>query len=122
MNSNRILITGAVLAMAIAAALPAMASDETTVVVEKHTHHYVYYQDHDVYFAPDSKTYYWKTKDNWQSGAELPADSRSYVTSGGIQVDLDTDRPYEQHDYIVKHYINKHDDSDDHKMHDQNGH
>jgi hypothetical protein len=66
--------------------------------------HYVYYRDHDIYYAPDSRTYYWRTDGRWRSGDALPESSRRYVTSGGIEIELDTDRPYERHDYVVAQY------------------
>lgn len=122
MNINRNFIKGAVMAMAIAAALPALAVEETTtttVTTVQKGHHYVYYKDHDIYFAPDSKTYYWNSNGTWQSGAQLPPESRSYITSGGITVELNSaDRPYEQHDYIVKHYITHDGDGDKHDRDD----
>ncbi|MEO8802314.1 MAG: hypothetical protein ABI304_13165 [Rudaea sp.] len=103
MNVKRNLFTGAIMAIAIAAALPALA-DEATVVVKKTTHHYVYYSGHDIYFAPDSKTYYWLDKGAWQSGTALPSEDQQFVNAGGVHIELDTDRPFERNDYVVAHY------------------
>ncbi len=80
-------------------------SSTTTTTTTKQE--YVYYRDHDIYFAPRDKTYYWQVNGEWQSGPELPVASRSYVTSGGVTIQLDTDRPYTRHDYVVTHYKNK---------------
>lgn len=95
----------AALAIAISAAVPALADTTTTTVVE-HTgpHHYIYYRDHDIYYSPDTKTYYWLDHGRWQSGATLPEESQRFVTVKGVDIDLDTDRPYERNDYVVSKY------------------
>jgi hypothetical protein len=96
------------------AALPVLAQDTTsettttTTTVKKHD--YVYYGDHDIYFAPETKTYYWRDGTDWRSGAELPPESRTYITSGGVKIQLDTERPYEKNEWVVEHY--KHHDHD----------
>jgi hypothetical protein len=105
MSIHRNYLKLAVIAVAISAALPVLA-DETTVTVDKGTHHYVYYRDHDIYFAPESKTYYWNNNGSWQSGSALPSEYQGYISSGGVNVDLDTLRPYERNDYVVSHYKN----------------
>lgn len=106
MSKHRSLIAVSVLALAMAAALPAMA--ESTVVASTTTHEYVYYGDHEIYFRPETKTYYWRENDRWQSGAELPVASRSYITSGGMTVELATEQPYEQHAAMVTRYKTEH--------------
>jgi len=123
MNMRHIFITSTALAIGLAA-LPAMAQQsttttETTVTTVKEGHHrYVYYGDHDVYFAPDRKTYYWRDGNEWRSGVELPPTYRTYVTSGGVAIELDTERPYERNDYVVKHYKHGHHDGDRDHDHD----
>ena len=117
MTIQRNLIAAAVLAVAFAGAAPAMAdNDDSTVTVTKTTtkHHYVYYGDHQIYFAPETKTYYWQNDGEWTSGTELPLASRTYVTAGGVPIELDTDQPYERNDWVIKHYKDKHDDGDNH--------
>jgi hypothetical protein len=96
-------------------ALPATAQTETTettttVTTVKGKHHYVYYGDHGIYFAPESKTYYWQEGDAWQSGIELPETYRTYIKKGGVKIELDTERPYERNEWVVEHY--KHHDRD----------
>lgn len=97
------------------AALPVLAQDTTTTETVTTTtvkkHDYVYYGDHDIYFAPETKTYYWRDGTDWRSGAELPAESRTYITRGGVKIQLDTERPYERNDWVIEHY--KHHDHDD---------
>jgi len=95
------LSTAVLVAIGFAAAAPVWAD---TVTVEHGKHHYVYYADHQIYYAPETKVYYWRTGDRWISGAELPPESRAYVTSGGFQIDLDTDKPYERHEWVLSHY------------------
>jgi hypothetical protein len=112
MSMRHSFITSTAIAIGFAMALPAIAEQttettETTVTtVQKGHHRYVYYGDHDIYFAPENKTYYWQEGNEWRSGAELPQSSRSYITSGGVQIDLDTERPYERNEWVVKHYKN----------------
>ncbi|MFI4968645.1 MAG: hypothetical protein ACHP7D_00410 [Lysobacterales bacterium] len=120
MNMRQSIITATAIAVGLAAAIPAMAQTETTettttTTVQKGHHRYVYYGDHDIYFAPETKVYYWREGDAWRSGVELPPASRGYITAGGVTIDLDTDRPYERNDWVVEHYRHKRDhDSDDH--------
>jgi hypothetical protein len=95
-----------------AAPMVAHADAEASVTITK-KHHYVYYGDHDIYFAPDTKVYYWRDGERWVSGTELPEGSRAYVTAGGIELDLDTEKPYERHEWVIAHYKHKHHDRDD---------
>lgn len=112
MRTLRKLTTAVLLSIGFAVAVPSMA--DTTVTVEKTgKHHYVYYADHQIYFAPETKTYYWQTDGRWQSGVELPPEARAYVSAGGVELELDTDRPYERHEWVLKHYRD-HDDEHEH--------
>ena len=108
MSNHRSFSKIAALAIAVSAAsaaLPALA--DTTVSVEKGKHHYVYYSDKDIYYAPESKTYWWVENGKWQSGPSVPRENQDYVVRAkGIEIDLDTERPYERNDYVVAHYKN----------------
>ena len=111
-------------AIAIAfAALPVLAQTTettettTTTTVKQGNHEYIYYGDHDIYFAPQTRTYYWQEGDTWRSGTELPPASRSYITSGGVKIQLDTDRPYERNEWVIQHYKHGHHDRDDDDNH-----
>jgi hypothetical protein len=105
MSNHRSFSKIAALAIAVSAALPALA--DTTVSVEHGKHHYVYYSDKDIYYAPESKTYWWVENGKWQSGPSVPRESQDYVVRAkGIDIDLDTERPYERNDYVVSHYTN----------------
>ena len=112
MNIRNSFIVATAGALAFAAALPAIAqtdqTTETTVTVKKGQHHYVYYGDHDIYFAPETKVYYWQQDGSWKSGEELPMASRGYITSGGMDIDLDTALPYERNDLVIKQYKHRH--------------
>jgi hypothetical protein len=107
MRTLKKLGTAVVLAIGFAYAAPAIVHAETSVTVTKH--HYVYYPDHEIYFAPDSKTYYWRSGERWESGVTLPEADRGYVTTGGVELDIDADRPYEKHEWVLKHYKDHHD-------------
>src|ERR1700722_1381433 len=94
----------AALALALGAALPALARADDVVVDSNGTHHYVFYKDHDIYFAPDTKVYYWNENGQWRSANVLPAEQQRYVSSGGVDISLDTTTPYERNDYVLAHY------------------
>ena len=89
------------LALALSAGMSTAAYADT--VIEAGKHHFVFYRDHNIYYAPESRTYYWLENGRWQTGTTLPEEDRAYVTNG-VDVVLDTDRPYERHDYVVSHY------------------
>ena len=134
MNMKRNCI-GAALALSLAVTLPALAdsykdpvsttsrettttsqdangmTSSTTTTTEKHK--YVYYADHDIYYAPDTKTYFYQANGNWTSGATLPPEDQTYVRGRGVAIELDTDKPYTRHDYVIAHYKLKHNDDDD---------
>jgi hypothetical protein len=89
------------------------ADGSTTTTTTTTKHQYVYYGDHDIYFAPETKVYYWRENGAWQSGAELPLVDQPYVRKGGVKIELDTDLPYTRHEYVIAHYKHHHDDGDD---------
>lgn len=66
-------------------------------------HRYMYYPSHQVYYEPASTTWFWLDGGNWRFGSRLPVVYQQY-TRGGVWVDLDDDRPYRRHDYVVRHY------------------
>jgi len=87
MNIHRNLIAATALAIGFAGAIPAIAETDTTVtttVQKTSNHHYVYYGDHQIYFAPETKTYYWQVNSTgpWQSGEVLPLESQGWVKTG----------------------------------------
>lgn len=110
MNMRTAFVTATAFATALAAAVPAVAQTTettettTTTTVKTEPRKYVYYGEHDIYFAPATKTYYWKEGPEWRSGAELPQASRTFVTTGGVTIELDTDKPYERNDWVIEHY------------------
>jgi hypothetical protein len=119
MNMRHTFIAATAMTLGLAAAMPLMAqtteTTETTVTtVSKTPHHYVYYGDHDIYFAPERKTYYWQEGKDWRSGVDLPSNMRGYITTGGVTIDLDTETPYERNEWVVEHYKH-HRDGDDRK-------
>ena len=111
MHTFKKLSAAVALAVGFAVAAPALvqAETETTVTTTTTKHRYVYYGDHDIFFSPETKTYFWQSDGRWQSGNALPVEMMPYVRSGGTAIELDTVRPYERHDYVVTHYRH-HDD------------
>lgn len=104
MTKHQSLTKLAALAIAVSAALPALADTTVTTVQRSGTHHYIYYRDHDIYYSPDTHMYYWQDAGRWQTGSTLPAEAQQFVTVKGVDIDLDTDRPYERNDYVISHY------------------
>jgi len=120
MTIHRNHLAAALASLALCAALPALAdttvpSDQTTTTTTTTVtkHRYIYYPEHDIYFAPESMTYYWNSNGKWLSGTTLPPEDLPYLRSRGISIELDADRPYERHDYVIAHYKNKTDHDDD---------
>lgn len=113
MKMRHTVIHATAIALALAT-LPVLAQEttETTTTTTVKKYDYVYYGDHDIYFAPQTKTYYWRDGSDWRSGTELPPESRTYITRGGVKIQLDTERPYERNDWVIEHYKH-HDHNDD---------
>jgi len=105
---HRTLAAAILFAIGSAASVPTIAMADGVAIGTKH--HYIYFGDHQIYYAPDTKVYYWQNGGRWESGAVLPPEDRAYVTTGGVDIDLDTERPYERHEWVVKHYRDHHDD------------
>lgn len=95
-------------ALALACALPLAAWADPPPWAPAHgyraKHRYVYYPSGEVYYAPDSRLWFWLGGDGWSFGASLPLDYQPYVRSGGISLELYSDRPYVDHTYVVEHY------------------
>ena len=67
-------------------------------------HRYVYYPSAEVYYAPDTRMWFWLGGNGWQAGISLPVALQGYVQVGGVSIDLDVDRPYLRNDYVVRRY------------------
>ena len=114
MSILRNLIAALIIGTGYAVVVQPVFADDVTVKTTTTKHHYVYYGDHQIYFAPETKVYYWREGTTWRSGAELPVEARAYVRTGGVEFDLDTERPYERHDWVIAHVkeFKHHDDKD----------
>ena len=66
-------------------------------------HEYIYYREREIYYAPDTSQWFWIEGRDWRFGARLP-DRYQQFTSDGVRIQLDTDRPYIEHRYVVEHY------------------
>lgn len=66
-------------------------------------HPYTYYPEYGIYYAPESRMWFWLEGSDWRIGASLPLDYKSYAT-GGVSIELGTDKPYEENDFVVEHY------------------
>lgn len=66
-------------------------------------HRYVYYPQREIYYEPEARSWFWLDGGNWRVGASLPAIYQPFV-SGGVSIELDTDRPYTEHRQVVAEY------------------
>src|SRR5580698_10089457 len=62
---------------------------------------YYYYPDEEVYFYPATGVYFWFGGGGWHNGRNLP---RNIVLHDRVSVNLNTRRPYEQHENIRTRY------------------
>jgi hypothetical protein len=67
-------------------------------------HSYVYYPSAEVYYEPASRMWFWLGGAGWQAGVSLPLALHAYVRVGGVNIDLDVDRPYLRNDDVVRRY------------------
>ena len=64
-------------------------------------HHYVYYPEYQLYFAPDRRQWFWPAGAGWRHGPTLPRIYQPYVRHGGITVQLFDRLPYRQHHQVI---------------------
>lgn len=66
-------------------------------------HNYTYYPAYEVYYAPETRMWFWLDGGSWRAGVSLPG-YLGFVSGGGVSVVLDAERPYERHTYVVERY------------------
>lgn len=66
-------------------------------------HRYVYYPEREIYYAPESRLWFWIGDGDWRFGASLPIGYQQYTT-GGVSIELDSERPYTEHVYVTQKY------------------
>jgi hypothetical protein len=64
---------------------------------------YRYYPYDRVYFDEQRKVYYYNSEGNWQMSVSLPSSIRITVDDF-VKLDMDTDKPYEYHNDVVRKY------------------
>lgn len=64
---------------------------------------YVYYPAQQVYYAPQTNSWFWLNGGSWQVGVNLPSRYR-ISSSGGVSVMLHSAQPYVEHVYVEEHY------------------
>lgn len=96
----------ALIALGGAAAMPVLADPPPWAPAHGYRakHAYVYYPRGEVYYAPDTRMWFWLSGSNWQAGVSLPSSLQAYVNVGGVNISLDTDRPYTEHATVVQQY------------------
>jgi hypothetical protein len=105
---KRILLSASLALLAGAVALPAAAQHGPPPWAPAHgwraKHRYVYYPDSEVYYAPDTRMWFWLDGGDWRSGVSLPLGLQAYVRVGGVDIELGTAQPWVEHTYVVDHY------------------
>jgi len=66
-------------------------------------HQYRYYPNCNVYHDPSRNMYFYLKGDGWAVGASLPTNLQSSL-GASVNLDLDTDKPYEHNAEHVKQY------------------
>ena len=117
---NRMLVSAIVALACVAGGVPVQADPPPWAPAHGYRakqYTYVYYPVREIYYAPETRMWFWMGGNGWQFGANLPVEYRPYTRSGGISVVLETGRPYVQHEYVVarygkpkKHKRHEHDD------------
>lgn len=105
--SRKILLNTALLALGVACAAPVWAGGPPPWAPAhgwRAKHHYTYYPEGEIYYAPDTRMWFWLDGGSWRSGISLPLDFQGYVRTGGVSIELGDERPYVEHTYVVEHY------------------
>lgn len=66
-------------------------------------HHYRYYPEAQVYYAPDRDTYFWQQNGEWQS-AMNPPDLVLVRLHSPVSVALETDQPWTEHEAVLARF------------------
>ena len=103
---NKQVALALLVAVAGAAAMPALADPPPWAPAHGYRakHAYVYYPRGEVYYAPETRTWFWLSGSNWQAGVSLPSSLQAYVSVAGVNIQLETYRPYTQHAVIYQQY------------------
>lgn len=105
-NCSKLLLCAALAAASALPAVPAFADPPPWAPAHGQRakqYRYVYYPDYQVYYAPETRMWFWLGGGQWRAGVSLPTG----IAVGGVpsvSLVLDTGVPYEQHDYVVQQY------------------
>lgn len=64
---------------------------------------YVYYPEYEVYYAPETRLWFWLDGGRWRFGATLPG-YLPLVGVPGVSIILGSERPYYEHRVVIEHY------------------
>ena len=67
-------------------------------------YNYIYYPSRQVYFSPQSQTWYWTDGRRWEANNRLPYFINIDARFGGIPVVLSSPQPYVYHQYVEQNY------------------
>lgn len=65
---------------------------------------YVYYPSYEVYYAPETRLWFWLDGGRWRFGASLPGDLAMVGGVPGVSILLGSERPYYEHSVVIEHY------------------
>lgn len=103
---SKLLICAALAAASALPAVPALADPPPWAPAHGQRakqYRYVYYPDYQVYYAPETRMWFWLGGGQWRAGVSLPTG----IAVGGVpsvSLVLDTGVPYERHDYVIQQY------------------
>ena len=105
MKTVRVMMMSMALSAACSMATPVFATppDHAPAHGYRAKQQYIYYPQREIYYAPDRRVWFWLEGRDWRVGAALPGPYQQF-TSGGISIELGSDRPYTEHAYVVEHY------------------
>jgi len=128
MNTKRMLLCAALLSPGLGAGTAALADPPDWAPAHgyrakrapvEREHRYVYYPAQQVYYAPETSTWFWINGGTWQFGMNLPSQVHVAVNSGGVPVMLPTERPYVEHMYVEENYGRPWREKHRHELHDR---
>lgn len=105
-NRSKLLLCAILAAVSALPAVPAFADPPPWAPAHGQRakqYHYVYYPEYQVYYAPETRMWFWLGGGQWRAGVSLPTG----IAVGGVpsvSLVLDTGVPYERHDYVVQQY------------------
>lgn len=65
---------------------------------------YRYYPSAQIYYDTGREVYFYYRDGSWEVSARLPGEIKARITGDHVTLEMGTDRPYEYHSDVVRHY------------------